>query len=104
MLRLEIFRKDFGIRSRSFNGGGIIISVSVLKNAKVAAVVHEHIDLFIDLIGNRAWKRDKRKTANEILNFASARVLVDLVRFARISLNDPQVGIMMPKCRVKFRI
>ena len=78
--------------------------MSVLEKPKRAAVVHEHIYLFIDLIGDGSGKRYEWEAANKIFHLAEARILMDLVSVASVSLNDPQVGIMVPERCVKFRV
>ncbi len=61
--------------------------MSILKKAKVAAVVHKQVDLFIDLIGDMSRKRNEREAADKVLYLAKARILMDLVRLTGVSLN-----------------
>jgi len=78
--------------------------VSVLKKAKVAAVSHKHIDLFIDLIGNGSGKRDERQAADKVLNLTETGILMYLVCFACIPLDQSEIRVVETKRRVKFRV
>ena len=78
--------------------------MSVLENAKCAAVIHEHIDLFIDLVSYAAGQGNEREATDDVLYFSKARFLVDLVSLAGISLNKIHIRIGKTKTGVKFRV